>query len=279
MFNFSTMRNKSGRVCDVNRARLRVFGFCDILGKRGKGDKGMKIFIEENYEAVSKRAAEIIKAHVCAKPATVLGLATGSTPVGMYEELIRMYKFGEIDFSQVTSFNLDEYFPIKKDNAQSYAFFMSEKLFKHINIKSSHIPDGEAEDYAAECIAYEEKIAAHGGVDLQVLGIGNNGHIGFNEPSDEFITDTHYAELDESTIKANARFFENENEVPRHSLTMGIRTIFSAKKIMLLASGAAKADAVFQTVKGPVTPKNPASILQLHADVTIIADKEAGKQI
>jgi glucosamine-6-phosphate deaminase len=239
----------------------------------------MQIIIAENYDEVSFCAAEMVREQISEKAETVLGLATGSTPIGMYKELVRMYGAGEVDFSRVVSFNLDEYFPIKKENAQSYAHFMETNFFGHVNLKESFIPNGEAEDFAAECAAYDEKIAAHGGVDLQILGIGNNGHIGFNEPGDAFIANTHHVALDESTIKANARFFENESDVPRHSLTMGIRTIFSAKKILLLASGAAKADAIFQTVNGPITPKNPASVLQLHADVTIITDKEAGEKL
>lgn len=236
----------------------------------------MKVLIEKDYADLSKKAAEIIKAQLAAKPYSVFGLATGSTPIGAYEEIVRMYKVGELDFSQAIAFNLDEYFPIAKTSDQSYAFFMQKKLFEHLNFSQTFIPDGEAENAATECAVYEEKIATYGGIDLQILGIGNNGHIGFNEPADEFIAATHHVELDESTIKVNSRFFANEKDVPRHALTMGIRTIMQAKKIVLLASGAGKADAIFKATCGPITPKVPASVLQLHRDVTIITDEAAG---
>ncbi|MCL2577502.1 MAG: glucosamine-6-phosphate deaminase [Defluviitaleaceae bacterium] len=237
----------------------------------------MKIFTEENYSELSRRSAQIIKTQLDAKPASVLGLATGSTPIGTYEELVRLYKAGELDFSQVTTFNLDEYFPIAKASDQSYVFFMRKHLFDFINIPDEkiNIPNGEATNHAAECDEYEKKIAASG-IDLQLLGIGNNGHIAFNEPADYFPSVTHYVKLDDTTIKANSRFFQNENEVPRHALTMGIKTIMQAKKILLLASGAGKAEILCEAIFGTITPKNPASVLQLHHDVTIITDKEAG---
>ncbi|MCL1864019.1 MAG: glucosamine-6-phosphate deaminase [Defluviitaleaceae bacterium] len=237
----------------------------------------MKIIKEANYEALSKKSAEIIRAQVSENPASVLGLATGSTPTGTYEELVRMYKQGAVDFAKVSAFNLDEYFPIKKSSDQSYDYFMKQQFFRHVNVAKTFIPNGEAPDYAAECENYEKQVAESGGIDLQLLGIGNNGHIGFNEPNDYFPAATHYVMLDESTIKANARFFANESDVPRHAITMGIRTIFKAKKILLLASGAGKAEIVKQMVSGKITPQNPSSILQLHPDVTIIVDNDAGR--
>ncbi|MCL2386303.1 MAG: glucosamine-6-phosphate deaminase [Defluviitaleaceae bacterium] len=241
----------------------------------------MRIWIEDDYAALSKRAADIIKNQVDAMPNTVLGLATGSTPEGTYSELVRLYKTGAVDFSKVVSFNLDEYFPIKKTNEQSYYYFMRKHLFDNVNISeaNTHIPNGEAEDRVAECDAYDKKIASYGGVDLQLLGIGGNGHIGFNEPSDVFVAGTHHIELDASTIEANARFFASTEDVPKHSLTMGIRTIMSAKRILLLASGSGKAEAIHKTIFGDITPKVPASVLQLHPDATIILDKEAARLI
>ena len=239
----------------------------------------VKIFVEENYAAMSRRSARMVAAQVAEKPESVLGLATGSTPIGTYEELIRLFNAGEVDFSRVETFNLDEYFPISKENDQSYAYFMRKKLFDFLNISAEkiNIPSGEAADHIAECAAYEKKIADAGGIDLQILGIGANGHIAFNEPADVFSAVTRYVELDASTIKANARFFANENEVPRHALTMGIKTIMQTRKILLLASGAGKAEILRDAIFGAITPSNPASVLQLHQDVTVIADKDAAQ--
>lgn len=241
----------------------------------------IKIMIEENYAEMSRKCAEIIKSQMDAKSASVLGLATGSTPIGTYEELARLHKSGELCFSQATAFNLDEYFPISKTNDQSYAYFMRKNFFDFVNFSDDkiNIPNGEATDRAEECAAYEAKINAAGGIDLQILGIGNNGHIGFNEPGDYFPVTTHHVELDESTIQANARFFANVNEVPRHAITMGIKTIMRAKKIILLASGVGKAEILGDAFFGKITPKNPASVLQLHPDVTIITDKDAGRYL
>ncbi|MCL2225466.1 MAG: glucosamine-6-phosphate deaminase [Defluviitaleaceae bacterium] len=239
----------------------------------------VKIFVEKDYAALSRRSAQIIKARLEEKAASVLGLATGSTPIGTYEELVRLFNAGEIDFSQVTAFNLDEYFPVTKENNQSYAYFMRKNLFGFVNVKETNIPNGEAKNHETECAEYEKKIAASGGIDLQILGIGNNGHIGFNEPTDVFPSVTHYVELDASTIKANARFFANESEVPRHAITMGIKTIMQAKKILLLASGAGKANIIRDALFGAITPANPSSVLQLHHDVTVIVDEDAGKFI
>jgi glucosamine-6-phosphate deaminase len=237
----------------------------------------VKIIVAENYADLSEKAAQIIKSQVAQKSSSVLGLATGSTPIGTYEQLVRLHKAGEIDFSQVSTFNLDEYFPIAKSSDQSYAFFMRKNLFDFVSVEKINIPNGEASDHATECADYEKKIIAAGGIDLQLLGIGNNGHIAFNEPAETFPAATHYVQLDDSTIKANARFFANESEVPRHAITMGIKTIMQAKKILLLASGAGKAEILHAALCGEITPKNPASVLQMHHDVTIIADKEAGR--
>lgn len=241
----------------------------------------MDIYIEKDYDLMSKRAADFLAVIIKAIEKPVLGLATGGTPAGMYAELIRMNKAGEVDFSKTTTFNLDEYYPISKEDRQSYYYFMNEKLFKHINIdlKNIHIPDGLAPDSTLESEFYEKKIRAVGGVDLQVLGIGSNGHIGFDEPADDFPTKTQRTHLADYTILDNARYFDKIEEVPKEAITMGIGTIMSAKKIMLLASGSAKAKMVKEAILGKVTPKVPASILQFHKDVTMILDEEAGAEL
>ncbi|SCG81792.1 glucosamine-6-phosphate deaminase [Proteiniborus sp. DW1] len=241
----------------------------------------MRIIVANDYEAMSKKAAHIIVSQIVLKPNCVLGLATGSTPIDTYKELINLYKMGVIDFSDVTSFNLDEYFGLPKNNPQSYDYFMKANLFNHINIDDEkiNIPNGMTDNVVRECAEYEKKIEAAGGIDLQLLGIGRNGHIGFNEPSDHFEPKTHLVQLDEDTIKANSRFFDSIEDVPTKAISMGIGSIMKAKKILLLASGAEKADAIYDTVKGPITPKVPASILQLHPDVTIIVDKEAASRL
>lgn len=231
----------------------------------------MKIWHEKNYDAMSDRAAELLAAQVILKPACVLGLATGSSPVGMYQRLAEQYRQGLLDFSAVTSVNLDEYCGLSPEDPQSYRYFMEENLFRHINIRreNTFVPDGLNPDREAVCAAYDARIAALGGVDLQVLGIGNNGHIGFNEPDDHFTVGTHVVALKESTIQANARFFEDISQVPTHAVTMGMGAILQAKRILLLA-GAEKAAIVRQAMEGPVTPHVPASLLQLHPDVTIV---------
>ena len=231
----------------------------------------MKIWHEKNYDAMSDRAAELLAAQVILKPACVLGLATGSSPVGMYRRLAEQYRQGLLDFSAVTSVNLDEYCGLNPEDPQSYRYFMEENLFRHINIRreNTFVPDGLNPDREAVCAAYDARIAALGGVDLQVLGIGNNGHIGFNEPDDHFTVGTHVVALKESTIQANARFFEDISQVPTHAVTMGMGAILQAKRILLLA-GAEKAAIVRQAMEGPVTPQVPASLLQLHPDVTIV---------
>lgn len=236
----------------------------------------MRLQVFENYEEVSKAAAKLVASQIIIKPDSVLGLATGSTPVGMYRELCRMYRDGELDFSAITTFNLDEYYPIDKDNEQSYHAFMWENLFSHINLRkeAAHIPDGSAADAQAECEAYERAVS-ESGVDLQILGIGQNGHIGFNEPDECLEAKTHVTDLTENTIQANSRFFESEDLVPKKALTMGVGTILSAKKIVLLACGKNKHEAVAKLLSGKVTTSSPASFLNLHNDVIVICDKEA----
>ena len=235
----------------------------------------MKLITCKNYEEISAVAADIVADVMKAKPDCVLGLATGSTPVGMYKKLIEKNATGEIDFSAVTTVNLDEYYPIAPDNDQSYRYFMNENLFNHVNIDKSrtYVPDGLADDPAAACEAYEEIVARVGGADIQVLGIGQNGHIGFNEPAEALDVKTHVTGLTESTIKANARFFASEADVPTKALTMGIGTILGAKKIIILANGAAKHDAISIMLAGGLTTACPASMLNLHNDVTVICDE------
>ena len=237
----------------------------------------MKLIVCKNYEEMSEVAANILADVMKANPACVLGLATGSTPVGMYKKLIEKNAAGEIDFSTVTTVNLDEYYPISPDNDQSYRYFMNENLFNHVNIDKTRtfVPDGMAADPVAACEAYEETVAAVGAADIQVLGIGQNGHIGFNEPAEALEVKTHVTGLTESTIKANARFFATEADVPTKALTMGIGTILGAKKIIILANGAAKHEAVSKMLAGKLDTSCPASMLNLHADVTVICDEAA----
>lgn len=237
----------------------------------------MKVIVCKNYDEVSANAAEIFKEQINSKPDCVLGLATGSTPIGMYSRLVDMYNKKEVDFSQVTTFNLDEYYPILQEDEQSYHTFMNTNLFSKINIDPSriHIPNGETTDPAAECEAYEKAISEHGGVDLQILGIGRNGHIGFNEPSMRLNTRTHITALTTDTIEANARFFESSSKVPTHALTMGISTIMSSKKIILLATGRSKHNAVKELLSTDITTDNPATMLKMHPDFTLICDTEA----
>jgi len=237
----------------------------------------MKIFIEKDYESIGKRAAEMIAGEIGLKPELVLGLATGSTPLSTYRRLIQMHKEG-LDFSRVISFNLDEYYGLAPDNPQSYNHFMNENLFKHVNIdpKNINIPDGTVSDVEAYCAEYDKKIDRVGGVDLQLLGIGVNGHIGFNEPAKKLIAGTHLTDLAEETIKANSRFFDSMDEVPKKAITMGIGSIMKARKIMLLASGKGKAKIMGELLRdGVVSTENPASLLLLHRDATIIMDEEA----
>lgn len=237
----------------------------------------MKIVKVKNYDEMSKKAANIIAAQVVSKPDCVLGLATGSTPIGTYKKLIEKYENGDVDFSEVKTANLDEYKGLTRDIEQSYYYFMNDNLFKHVNIDmaKTNIPDGSATDGAEECERYERVIKALGGVDLQLLGIGHDGHIGFNEPGDKFDKITHCVELTQMTIEANKRFFNSIDEVPRQAYTMGIGTIMRARKVVLIASGKDKAAIMKAALYGPVTPQVPASILQFHPDAIIIADEDA----
>lgn len=237
----------------------------------------MRIIVVDNYEEMSKRAALMIASQVTLKPDSVLGLATGDTPSGMYKELIKLYNKKEVDFKEVRTFNLDEYYGLNPENSQSYYKYMMNNLFNSINIITENInmPDGMAKDVNDFCVLYEKKIKTLGGIDMQVLGIGGNGHIGFNEPNVNFEAQTHLVNLDEQTIEANSRFFKSIEDVPVQAISMGIKTIMNSKKIILLANGLNKAEAIEKAVKGKINPSIPASILQLHNDVTIIIDKEA----
>lgn len=240
-------------------------------------EKTMKIYRAKDYEDMSRKAANIISSEVILKPDCVLGLATGSTPIGTYKNLIRSYENGDLDFSDVTSVNLDEYKGLGPDHDQSYRYFMNHNLFDHINIDKARtfVPDGLEADSDKACQAYNDIIAGCGGIDLQLLGLGHNGHIGFNEPADEFEKETHCVDLTESTIEANKRFFASEADVPRQAYTMGIKTIMQARKVLVVVSGIDKADILAKVVNGPVTPAVPASILQMHNDVIIVADEAA----
>ena len=237
----------------------------------------MKIYRTKDYDEMSKKAAHIIAAQIVLKPDCVLGLATGSTPVGTYKNLVEWYKNGDLDFSTLSSCNLDEYRGLSPENDQSYRYFMNTNLFDHVNIRKNHtfVPDGLQENSDQACQMYEQIIRDLGGIDLQLLGLGHNGHIGFNEPAEDFPKITHCVDLTESTIQANKRFFEKESDVPRQAYTMGIGTIMSAKKILVVVSGEDKAEILNKIIGGPITPQVPASILQLHPDVTIVADNAA----
>ena len=226
----------------------------------------------KTYDELSTRAAAIICGQVALKPDCVLGLATGSSPLGAYAKIAEKYNAGEIDFSNVTSINLDEYVGLDGTHDQSYRYFMNNNLFKFINIdiEKTHVPNGCTEDVDSECKAYDELIKSVGGIDLQLLGIGLDGHIGFNEPDSYFEKATHKVELDPSTIDANARFFASRDDVPTTAITMGMGGIMSAKKVLLIANGKGKADIVEKAFFGPITPAIPASILQLHPDLTVI---------
>lgn len=236
----------------------------------------MKIMYTDTYANMSRRAANIISAQIILHPKTVLGLPTGTTPIGAYRQLIEWYKKGDLDFSQVTTFNLDEYLGLDGSHPQSYRYFMDNQLFDHVNIRkgNTHVPDGTAADPEAECELYEQAIKEAGGIDLQVLGIGNNGHIGFNEPGAAYEKTTNVTELTESTIEANSRLFASKEEVPTKALTMGMKTIMHARRILLLVSGQHKLDILNAALHGPITPEVPASLLQLHPDLTVIVSTE-----
>lgn len=246
--------------------------FLAVLQHKSKGEDDMKVIYTKSYAELSEKAAELIAAQVQEKAESVLGLATGSTPIGTYDKLIEMNKAGKVDFSKVTSINLDEYVGLTGEHDQSYRYFMNDKLFNHVNInkENTNVPNGVAEDIDAECKRYDALIEEKGGIDLQLLGIGHNGHIGFNEPCDIFEKNTHKVQLGESTIQANARFFGSMDEVPKEAVTMGIQAIMLAKKVLLIANGPDKKDIIEKAVNGPVTPQVPASILQFHPDVTVI---------
>ncbi len=237
----------------------------------------MKVIVAKDYAEMSVTAARIVAAQVTVKPNCVLGLATGSTPEGMYAELIRAYKAGEVDFSAVKTVNLDEYYPIKPENDQSYRYFMNYHLFDHVNIDkaNTNVPNGMSEDAAGEGARYDKLIEDLGGVDLQVLGIGQNGHIGFNEPDDELIAGTHLADLTQETVEVNSRFFASVDEVPKQAFSMGMKNILTARSIIIMASGKNKHTAVAKMLEGKITTQCPATLLNLHPNVTVICDEAA----
>ena len=241
----------------------------------------MNLRVVNSYEELSKVAASEFSKVIKEKPNAILGLATGGSPIGMYKELIKMYENKELDFSKITTVNLDEYIGLNPEHSQSYRYFMNDNLFNHINIDvaNTFVPNGLAKDLEVECKEYDKRIIELGGIDIQLLGVGNNGHIAFNEPDEQLSAGTHVISLTENTIEANARFFDNINDVPRKAITMGVGGIMKAKKIILIASGASKAEAIKGLFSGKITTENPASMLQMHRDVTVIVDKEAAKLI
>ena len=237
----------------------------------------MQVYVAESYADMSRKAANILSAQVILKPDTVMGLATGSSPVGTYQQLIEWYKKGDLDFAQVRTVNLDEYAGLAPEHSQSYRRFMQENFFDHINIprENTHVPNGLAPDLEAECRRYNQVIQSLGGIDIQLLGMGHNGHIGFNEPGQAFELETHVVDLTDNTIEANARFFASRDEVPRQAITMGIKSIMQAQRIVMVVSGADKADIVRAAFAGPVVPQVPASILQMHPNFILVGDKDA----
>ena len=241
----------------------------------------MKIIRAKDYNDMSRKAANIISAQVIMKPDCVLGLATGGSPEGIYKQLIEWYNKGDIDFSEVTTINLDEYRGLSRERVQSYWYFMHDRVFDHVNVRPQkiNVPDGTNLNAEKECARYDQVILSNGGIDLQLLGIGVDGHIGFNEPGAAFELGTHCVDLDESTIEANKRYFEKKEDVPRQAYTMGIKTIMQAKKVLMVVSGKNKADIVKAAFFGPVTPQVPASILQMHPDFTLVGDEDALSKI
>ena len=241
----------------------------------------MRLIKAKTYDDMSRKVANILSAHVILKPNSVLGLATGSTVIGTYKQLIDWYRKDDLDFDMVSTVNLDEYVGLDSTHEQSYRYYMNHNFFNHINIRMSqtYLPDGKAKDIVSECQSYEYKIKSLGGVDVQLLGLGHNGHIGFNEPDKAFEQTTHCVTLEENTRTANARFFSNIDEVPTHAITMGIKTIMQAKQIVLAVSGADKAEILKKVLTGPVTPGIPGSILQMHPDVIVVADEAALSQL
>lgn len=241
----------------------------------------MKVIVCKDSETMSKAAAQIFAERIRKKPNIILGLATGGTPVKMYKELIRMHKEEGLDFSKVISFNLDEYLGITGDHDQSYRYFMNTNLFDHINIDkaNTHVLSGTAKDAAAECKSYEAAIKKAGGIDIQLLGIGGNGHIAFNEPGSAKDSRTRVVNLTQKTIEDNARFFSSADEVPKQALSMGNGTILEAQEIVLIADKASKADAISKSIEGPVTEQVPASLLQTHKNATFVVDKDAASKL
>ena len=241
----------------------------------------MRIYKAKDYKDMSRKAANILSAQIIMKPNAVLGLATGSTPEGLYAQLIDWYQKGDLDFSKVISVNLDEYYGLSPESEQSYRYFMNHHLFDHVNIQTenTHLPNGLELDVKKEVARYTELIRSFDGIDMQLLGIGHNGHVGFNEPDTAFETQIHCVDLTESTIEANKRFFASADEVPKKAYTLGIKSIMQAKKILLVCSGADKAEIIREAFFGPVTPHVPASILQLHNDVTLVGDEAALSKI
>ena len=237
----------------------------------------MRLMLCENYEEMSDKSADIVANQIAIKPESVLGLATGSTPEGMYKKLIAMYENRKVDFSRVKTFNLDEYYPISSENSQSYHYYMNEHLFSKVNIKDENINilNGQAENPYVECENFDKKIKEYGGIDLQILGIGTNGHIGFNEPAETLQSNTHLTTLSESTITANSRFFDDLSQVPTAALTMGMSSILHSKRIVLLACGKSKKQVVKELLNNDINTFIPATLLKVHPDVTIICDKEA----
>ena len=241
----------------------------------------MKLIVTKDYNELSKVAAKEMAEVIKHNNKSILGLATGGSPVGMYKELINMNKNGEIDFSNITTVNLDEYIGLSGEHPQSYRYFMNENLFNHINIdkNKTYVPNGLAKDIEKECTSYDNKIEELGGIDVQLLGVGNNGHIAFNEPSETLLARTHLTDLKEDTIEANSRFFDSIDEVPKKAITMGLGQIMKAKKIILIASGEGKAEVVKAMVSGKISTDIPVTMLQTHRDVTVIVDKAAAKMI
>ena len=237
----------------------------------------MKVIVCRDYEEMSVKAARIVAGQLIMKPDSILGLATGSTPEGTYQELIRLYENGLIDFSEAKSYNLDEYYPIQPDNEQSYHYFMDHHLFNFVNMKKEniHIPNGLMKDPATECREYDQMVERDGGIDLQILGIGQNGHIAFNEPDSSFYYETHLTGLTASTIEANSRFFDSIDDVPKQAITMGLGTIMKARQIILLASGKNKHQAIASLLGDKITPEVPATLLKVHPNVIIICDEAA----
>lgn len=249
----------------------------ELLDNQDQEFLDMKIYVGEDYKEMSRKAANIMSAQIILKPDSVIGLATGSTPIGIYDQLVKWYEKGDLDFSNVVSINLDEYKGLSGDNDQSYRYFMNKHLFDRINIdkNKTYVPDGLEQDSYKACQQYNNIIEKSGGIDMQLLGLGHNGHIGFNEPGEAFEKETHCVNLTKSTIEANKRFFEREEDVPKQAYTMGIKSIMQAKKILIVVSGKGKADIVKKAFFGPVTPEVPASVLQLHNDVTLVGDRDA----